>query len=103
MAQIFIGYPIISKTGANITTGAASADITIPLDSSGNVPRYLRLSATAACTFRTGSGAQTAVATDCQIQPGDSLIISLPGGHTHIAAIQVTVAGQLNVTPLENS
>ena len=102
MSQTFIGYPIITKTGANIATGGASAGAAIPVDSAGNIPRYLRLSATAACCFRLGVGAQTAVVTDCQVQPGDSLIIGIPSGLTHIAAIQVTAGGQLNITPLEN-
>ncbi len=103
MSQTFIGYPIITVTGKNIATGATSAGTTLPNDSAGNVPRYIRLSATAACCFRIGVGAQTAVATDCQVQPGDSLIIAVPSGMTHIAAIQVSTGGQLNITPLENA
>lgn len=102
MSQTFIGYPIITSAGAQIVTGAASARVAIPVDSAGNVPRYIRLSATAAACVRIGISTITAANTDTQVQPGDSLILAIPSGMTHIAAIQQSAAGVLQVSPLEN-
>jgi hypothetical protein len=45
----------------------------------------------------------TATTADVLIQPADSLIMQVPAGITHIAYIQGTAAGQVNVSPLENS
>lgn len=91
----------IFATGVNITTGAVSAGTTIPLSSSGAVPRYIRISATAAACVRIGTGAQTAVATDLLIYPGDALVIATLGC-THIAAIQQAAAGVVQVSPVED-
>lgn len=98
MAHDFI---TVSKTGIQLVTSAVSAGNTIPLDSAGNVPRLIRISATAAAGVRIGLGAQTAVATDVQVQPGDSLVMTT-NGCTHIAAIQVSAAGVVQISPLEN-
>lgn len=89
-------------TGSTTTTGAASAGATIPNASSGEKPRFVRVAATAACTFRMGSGAQTAITTDLLIQAGDAVVLQVPSGFTQYAAIQVTVAGIVQVSPLEN-
>lgn len=91
----------VSKTGIQLTTSASSAGAAIPLDSSGNVPRLIRIAATAPACVRIGLGAQTAVVTDLQVQPGDAATISTNGA-THIAAIQVSGPGVVQVSPLEN-
>lgn len=98
MAHDFI---TVSKTGIQIATTGTSAGATIPLDSSGSVPRLIRIAATFAACVRLGVGAQTAVTTDLQVQPGDSVVVSTNGA-THIAAIQVSAAGVVQVSPLEN-
>ena len=98
MAHDFI---TVSKTGIQIATTATSAGATLPLDSSGGVPRLIRIAATAAACIRIGAGAQTAVTTDLQVQPGDSVVLTTNGA-THIAAIQVNAAGIVQVSPLEN-
>lgn len=92
-------------TGARITTGAASAGTTIPLDSSGGTPMYVYLSATAACHVRIDKTANTpaAVNTDLMVQVGEPVIISIPKGYTKIAAIQEAAAGVLMIQPLENA
>lgn len=92
----------VMVTGSTTATGAASAGTTIPNASSGEKPRYIRVAATAACTFRIGAGAQTALTTDMLIQPGDAVVMQVPGGITHYAAIQVAAAGIVQVSPLEN-
>ena len=98
MAHDFI---TVSKTGIQLTTSATSAPGTIPLDSSGGVPRMIRIVATAPACVRIGSGTQTAVVTDLQVQPGDAVVLSTNGA-TNIAAIQVSGAGVVQVSPLEN-
>lgn len=102
MAQIFIGYPIITAAGAQVASGAASTRIAIPTASSGEVPKYIRISATAAACIRIGTVTINAANTDTQIQPGDSLILAVPLGMTHLAAIQQIAAGVVQVSPLEN-
>lgn len=93
----------ITTVGANITTGAASANIAIPVASSGEIPRYIRLCSTAACHAKLGtSAAVAATSSDTLIQPNDALVLNVPRGVTHIAAIQNAAAGSLNVIPLED-
>lgn len=92
----------VSKTGISLTTSATSAPGTIPLDSSGQVPRYIRIAASQPACVRIGAGTQTAVITDLQVQPGDAVTLSTNGA-TNIAAIQVSAAGVVQVSPLENA
>lgn len=91
----------IFATGVNITTGAASAGATIPMSSAGVVPRYIRVAASVAACVRIGTGAQTAVATDMVVQPGEAVVLSV-NGCTHIAAIQQAAAGTVQVSPVED-
>lgn len=88
--------------GADITTGAASARIAIPVCSSGEVPRFIRVACTVAARFRLGTVAITAGAADVLLMPNDALTMTVPLGVTHIAAIQDTAAGKVNVAPMEN-
>lgn len=92
----------VSVTGANITTSASSADVAVPNDAAGTVPKYVRIAATAAAHVRIGSGAQTAVATDLLVQPGDAVVLQCPAATPHVAAIQDAAAGKVTVTPLDN-
>ena len=92
----------VAVTGIQIATTGTSAGATLPLGSDGVVPRYIRIAATAPACIRLGTGAQTAVVTDLQVQPGDALIVTV-NARTHIAAIQVSGAGIVQVSPLENS
>lgn len=91
----------IINTGISLTTSAASAPGTIPNNSAGAPAKYIRIAATAAAYVRIGTGAQTAVATDMMIQPGDAVIMSTLGC-THIAALQVAAAGIVQVSPVED-
>lgn len=95
-------YKTVTVTGIQIITSGTSAGGTIPLDSSGQVPRIIRVAATAAACIRLGVGAQTAVVTDLQVQPGDAVCITT-NGRTHIAAIQVSGPGAVQISPLENT
>ena len=91
----------IFATGINITTGVASVGATIPLKLDGTVPLFVRITASVAACVRVGLGAQTAVATDAVVQPGEALIIAT-GRCTHIAAIQQAAAGVVQVSPCED-
>jgi len=92
----------VAVTGVSITTGAASSGGALPNASSGEVPRYVRIAASAAACVRIGVGAQTAVATDLLVQPGDAVILAVPRGCTHVAAIQLSAAGIVIVSPAED-
>jgi SH3-like domain-containing protein len=95
-------YITVTTTGVSITTGAASSGGALPNASSGEVPRYVRIAASVAACVRIGVGAQTAVATDMLVQPGDAVVLAVPRGCTHVAAIQLSAAGVVIVTPVED-
>jgi len=93
----------VFKTGATITTSGTSASVAIPSTTGGNTPpKYVRLAATAACYVKLGQSGVTAVAGDLLVQPGDATIVAVAGS-TNIAALQVSAAGVLQISPLEES
>lgn len=91
----------VIATGAKITTSGVSTSIAIPLDFSGNIPRYIRVGATAPACIRIGGAGVTATTNDTQLQPGDSQMFTV-NFQTTIAAIQVSGPGQVQISPLEN-
>jgi hypothetical protein len=95
-------FVTVIATGKQQASGAASAGSTLPNMSSGEVPRYIRVAATAAACIRLGIGGVTATVNDTQIQPGDSLSMAVPSGATNFAVIQVSAAGIVQISPLEN-
>jgi hypothetical protein len=70
-------------TAGNIAVGAASVNAALPANT-----EFLVLCTAGACHWRTGVGAQTAVATDQLIVPNTMIVIKLPQGHNNIAVIQ---------------
>lgn len=102
MGQSFSSsFVTIVAVGVSAATGAASARSALPTMQSGELPRYIRVSARNECYVKLGSSTVTATANDILIQPADSLVLST-NGSTHIAYIQGTAAGQVNIVPLEN-
>lgn len=91
----------VVASGANITTSGTSARVTIPNASSGEAPRYIRVSATQAAYIKLGGETVTAAAGDLMVQPADAVILTV-SRNTYIAAIQQGTAGVVNVAPLEN-
>lgn len=91
----------IFATGINITTGAASVGAAIPLNTAGAVPKFVRITASVSACVRIGTGAQTAVATDAVVQPGEALVIATLGCN-NVAAIQQAAAGVVQVSPVED-
>jgi len=92
---------IARSVGVNITTGAASASATIPLDTSGNKARYIRISASLAAYVRIDKTTATAVSTDMMVQPGDAVILQV-GQYDKVAALQVAAAGVVQVSALDD-
>ena len=95
------GFITVSVTGVALATSAVSNSTTIPNMSSGEKPRFIRVAATQPACVRIGAGAQTAVTTDLQVQPGDAVIMSV-NGNDKFAVIQVTAGGIVQVQPIEN-
>lgn len=90
----------IFTPGVAIVTSIVSASAAIPL-TSGLLPRYVRIASTTAAYVRLGPATPTAVAGDMLIQPGDQIVVSV-AGCTNVAAIQVTAAGIVQVSPVDN-
>lgn len=91
----------IAANGNTVTTGAASANIAIPVNSAGAKPSYIRVSATTESYVQMGTSTVAATANSALVQPADSVILAV-GGHDHIAYIQGTSSGKVNITPLED-
>lgn len=102
MGNRFDDFVTVTTVGANITSGAASAQVAIPNCSSGEKPRYIRVAATAAASVRLGKTTATATVADTQVQPGDAITMQVPLGYDVIAVIQVSAAGVVQISPLEN-
>jgi len=96
-------HSTITKTGVNLASGAASTNAAIPTASSGQIPQKVRITATAAAAVKLGTTGVAAVAGDTMVQPGDGITLAVPAGITHVAAIQITAAGVVNVVPLEDA
>lgn len=102
MSKTFEGGTVtVTMVGFTAATGAASARTAIPVDSAGNIPRYIRVAGINECYVKVGNSAVAATANDMLIQPADSVIMTV-NNMTHIAYIQGTAAGKINVVPLEN-
>ena len=92
----------ITSIGANVASGAASASTPLPTASSGEVSRYVRIVASVNAHIRIGASAVAATATDTFLGAGIPEFLMVPRGYTHIAAIQDTAVGVVNVVPLED-
>jgi hypothetical protein len=89
----------VPQLGASstLTTGAASADIALPVDANGKAYRAYRVAASAACWVTFGDVAQTAVAGNANnvlIPAGYWDYVVAPLGATHVAGIQDSAAGK---------
>lgn len=103
MSNTYEGGPIsVSAIGFTVATGAASARTALPVNSAGNAPRYIRVSAINESYIKLGDASVTATANDILVQPADCVVIATNGA-TNIAYIQGTAVGKVNVVPLENS
>ena len=104
MAQVYNGgFVVVTAVGFSAATGGASARSAIPTDGSGNRPNFVRIAARNECYFKIGDSSVTATTNDILVQNADAVIVQVPKAATHIAYIQGVAAGQINVTPLDNS
>lgn len=104
MAQTYGGgFIVVTQVGVSAATGASSARSAIPTDGSGNRPNYVRIAARNECYVKIGDSTVAATANDILVQPSDSIILKVGKADTHIAYIQGTAAGQVNIIPLDNS
>lgn len=94
------GFIVANAVGVTVVTGAASANVNVPVDASGNRPNYVRVSATAESYV---SVRGTATTNDILIQPGDAVILQIPKGVSQISYIQGTTSANVNIAPLDNS
>ena len=102
MSQTYEGGPItVTTVGKTQTTGATTANTTIPLNSAGELPRYIRVAATVESYVKIGGSGVAATANDILVQPADAVVMTT-NGQTYIAYIQGTSSGKVNVLPLEN-
>jgi len=101
MSNTFESAIVVVATGVNLATSGTSANASIPNASSGELPRYIRITASTGAYVRIGNGTPVAVNTDLMVQPGDAVIIAVCN-YTKIAALQVTAPGVVQVSPLEN-
>ena len=93
----------VTRPGVQMASGAASVSSLLPTDSAGNVPRFVRVAATAPACVRLGKTNPTATGADTQVQPGDAVTMHVPMGYDSIAVIQVSAAGIVQISPLENT
>lgn len=98
MADDAIG---VFTTGSVIAFSGTSARVAIPNDSSGTLPKYVRIAANAACYVKVGGSTVAAVAGDLLVQPADAVIVKT-ANQSHIAAIQVAGGGTVQISPLED-
>ena len=89
--------------GVTVTTGAASAQQTIPNGSANVLPRFIRIASTTESYVKLGVAGVTATTNSVLVQPADALILAVPNGVTTVAYIQGTATGKVNITPLEVS
>jgi hypothetical protein len=103
MSKTYEGGPMmITAVGFTAATGAASASTTIPNNSAGERPRYIRVAAINESYIKIGGAGVAATANDILIQPADSIVLAVSGATT-VAYIQGASPGKVNVVPLENS
>lgn len=103
MSQIYGGgFITVTTAGTTITTSGTSASAAIPVASDGNRPRFIRVASRNEAYVKLGTSGVAATTNDILVQPADSVILAVPNGITHIAAIQGVSAGAVNIVPLEN-
>ena len=91
----------IQADGITVITGAASTVVAIPNAANGSRPYYIRVAATVESYIKVGLPGMVATNQSMLVQPADCVILAV-GGCTHLAYIQGTTSGKVNITPLED-
>ena len=103
MQQIIPGMISVAAAGTIVTSGAASAEVAIPVGANGAVPSAVHI----ACVTPAGAAHVKAVRTGTAATTSDlcvtfgAPVILWVKGQSHIAHIQEVAASKLNITPLE--
>lgn len=93
----------IQANGVTVTTVAStSANGTIPVDSVGNRPRFVRVASSGTAYVRLTIGAQAATTAACMVTSGSPLVLEV-GGCTHYALIDDGAVVKVNISPLEDN
>jgi len=86
-----------------VVANVATASAIIPVTATGETAKYILVSVTSnPCYFETGDSGVTANTTTSIVLGVDHPYIFNVAGKTHFAYLQITGAGILSVSPLEN-
>jgi hypothetical protein len=93
--------PILRASGnrVNLTSGAASTNSALPTGSAQVV--YIRSTTDIFYNFGTSAGVTASAAATSVLFPAGESVVVVPTGSTHIAVIQVTAAGTVQVEGCE--
>jgi len=93
----------VNATGATRAIGAATGNLAIPNNASGQKARFVRVYCTSAAYIAQGTSVVTATTTDMPVDAGSagSVILNCNGA-THVACLQQSAAGTMTLTPLDD-
>lgn len=90
----------ILTTGTTVTTGAASASVTLPTNAAGKNPRVIRINVASGSAYvKLGKTTATATANDIMVTTGAPLLLNTNGYDT-LAYLQFSSAQSVNITAL---
>lgn len=90
----------VSATGTTVTSGASTANVAIPVDSTGNKAKVVRLQVTGNLYVKFGDASVSASTNDMLLSPNFDVLVNCLQ-FARIAYIQEAAAAKLNITPLE--
>lgn len=101
-ASVEWGVYSVKATPVSATTGASSATVAIPNDSTGSIARYVLLNATGNAWVLpvVGAGGSVAAGSGILLNANNGIVLNVRG-QTHIAHIQQGSAQTVNIVPLE--
>lgn len=91
----------VGTTGTTVTSGASTANVAIPVNANGDIPKYVRLMVTGNLYVKAGQSSVTATTNDMLLSPNFDVILNVHGC-SKIAYIQETASAKLNITALES-
>ena len=87
----------VNATGNTVTSGAATANIAIPNDASGNRAKQCRLMVTGNLYVKLGDASVTATTNDMLLSPNFDVVVNTKQ-FAKIAYIQETASAKLNIS-----
>ena len=91
----------ITTIGTGATSGATSAQIAVPNDSTGAAARKVLVTVEGLTYIIPGSATTAVATTSCIVVGPDSPLVLDTIGITHIAQIELTAAKRVTVTPID--